>query len=64
MTIPDVVPVIEAAYRVENKATDWLQGVVDALVPVVGRGYGVHGFWFECDRNGHYYPAKVQPTQG
>lgn len=58
MTIPDVVPVIEAAYRVENNSTDWLQGVVEALVPVVGRGFGVHCFRFECDRSGHYYPCE------
>lgn len=54
--LADVVPLLEAVYRVEQPTGDWLQGVLEASRPLLDRGLGVHGFRFEPNDHGHYEP--------
>ncbi|MFO0661648.1 MAG: LuxR C-terminal-related transcriptional regulator [Polyangiaceae bacterium] len=55
-TLLDVVPLIEAAYRVEQSTTDWLQGLLEAADPILNDGAGLHAFRFDRDESGQLAP--------
>jgi DNA-binding CsgD family transcriptional regulator len=44
MLNPDVIGLVEAAYRIADTDQAWLEGVVEAALPVLQRGCGVHAY--------------------
>jgi len=49
---PNLVPVVEAAYRLGESDEAWLSGVLDELAPLIDGGWGVGAFFFDmADEN-------------
>lgn len=44
----DALEVIEAAYRLEGDETSWLRGLVDAAMPLLDRGLGLHAYTIDA----------------
>lgn len=47
----DLVPLVEAAYRIERTAAEWVRGLATAAMPALDRGAGLHVFRIERDGN-------------
>lgn len=45
---PDLLGVIEAAYRVEQDETPWLRGVLDAAAPLLDQGMGCSAWLYDA----------------
>lgn len=53
----DYVSVIEAAYRTDLDLADWLRGIAEAALPILGAGKGVATYPLEIDaRRGYRIP--------
>jgi DNA-binding CsgD family transcriptional regulator len=42
--VPDALAILDAAYRLEGTPEAWLQRVAEAVLPSMGRGYGLHAW--------------------
>ena len=45
--VPDLVPVVEAAYRLGDSDQAWLTGLVEQIAPLIDGGWGVGAFFFD-----------------
>jgi DNA-binding CsgD family transcriptional regulator len=57
----DLLGILDAAYRLDGSDDEWLQGIADAALPVLGRGYGVAAIRFHRPKDGvrQFVPAPA-----
>src|SRR5262245_9313689 len=57
---PDLVPIVEAAYRLDQPDQEWLSGLLELVAPLINGGWGVGAFFFDMsDVNNFKFTAPL-----
>jgi DNA-binding CsgD family transcriptional regulator len=52
----DPIAIVECSYALQGSESEWIDGLVEAVVPAIDQGIGVYGFTYRW-RDGHADPA-------